>query len=209
MGFGESGLKWLENELLFEEKYRCFDQGLLSLWIWRLSQYVSRPRILELNLVILRHCCQYLSMDAETMVGSLISLVLTSPFCSPSLFSWPQLSCNHLLLLQVSNLEQIRGISGGNNGRDMRRTEHMTDLLERELLLSGKQGKSKSKTTCERVNSWRCFVEFLTIRANKKICQVLIYFSIVDFYLRRLAIFDRHCSDFLFCMTQTFFRQQK
>ena len=29
MGFGESGLKWLENELLFEENFRCFDPCLL------------------------------------------------------------------------------------------------------------------------------------------------------------------------------------
>ena len=41
-------------------------------------------------------------------------------------------------------------------------------------------------------------------QSKQEICPVLIYFSIVDFYQRRLAIFDRHCSDILQSMTQTF-----
>ena len=164
---------------------------MLSLWIWRLLSVYSRPaqdiRAPSCNMLTL------LSVS-ETMVGSLISRAHLLPL----LRSWPQLSCNHLLLLQVSNSwNRSEGYLGGIMGGtwdEMRQTAgqiwqilESPHSLESKLLLQSKF----YKTSFEKVNSWRRFVEFLTIRANKKICQVLIYFSIVDFYLRRLAIFDR------------------
>ena len=104
--------------------------------------YVSRPRILDLNLVILRLCCQY----GRWNNGWFINLSCSPSLCSPSIISRPQLSCNHLLLLQVSNLEQIRGISGENNGRDMRGTDRWQNL-KRKLVLH--HAKSKfCRTTC-------------------------------------------------------------
>ena len=147
-------------------------------------KWVLRPRILDLNLVILRLCCQYGRWNNGWFIN--LSLVLTFPLLSLPI-SRPQLSCNHLLLLQVSNLEQIRGRSGENNGRDMRGTDRWHNLKRKFVL-----HHAKSKL-CN-LSIWKSKiieedVEFFTIRANKKICRVLIYFPIVDFYLKTSCYF--------------------
>ena len=123
----------------------------------KVIMYLSRPRILDPNLVILRLCCH---LSVWTWYGRwnngwFINLSCSPSLCSPSLISRPQLSCNHLLLLQVSNLEQIRGISGENNGRDMRGTDRWHNL-KRTFVLH--HAKSKfCRTTClfEKANGWR------------------------------------------------------
>ena len=146
-------------------------------------------------------------MDAETMVGSLISRAHLPSALPPS-------SRGHSSVVIISfcckflTWNRSEGYQGRIMGGTWEGQIDDTTWKEHSFCIMLK-ASSAEQLVCLKKQMVGEDVEFLTIRANKKICRVLIYFSIVDFYLKTSCYFWPSLFWFLVLYDSNLFEQKE